>query len=173
MIDGKPQQYKRGMTMAEYTPWVKHLRASGEELPILGDYLSGYMNREDVRKAFNIPSDTQTWEMCSDRLEYHEQPEASYWIYPVLKNHVRLMFYSGDTDGAVTTYGSKQWIKMLNWDVEEEWRPWFTNGQVSGYVEKYDGLDFVTVKGVGHMAPQWAREPVTNMISAWIHNETF
>jgi carboxypeptidase C (cathepsin A) len=62
---------------------------------------------------------------------------------------------------------------MLNWPVEAEWRPWLTNGQVSGYVEKYDGLDFVTVKGVGHMAPQWAREPVTNMITAWIHGEDF
>jgi len=48
-----------------------------------------------------------------------------------------------------------------------------TNSQVSGYVEKYDGLDFVTVHGVGHMAPQWRPQDVTQMISAWLHNETF
>jgi carboxypeptidase C (cathepsin A) len=83
------------------------------------------------------------------------------------------MFYSGDTDGAVTTYGSRRWIKDLHWGVEEAWRPWFTNGQVTGYVERYDGLDFVTVKGVGHMAPQWARLPVTNMITSWVFDETF
>ena len=82
------------------------------------------------------------------------------------------MFYSGDTDGAVPTYGSKQWIKDLNWDIVDEWRPWETNGQVSGYVERYDGLDFVTVKGVGHMAPQWARKPVTDMINQWMHEAT-
>jgi len=29
-------------------------------------------------------------------------------------------------------------------------------------------MDFVTVHGVGHMAPQWAREPVTTMINNWI-----
>ncbi len=80
------------------------------------------------------------------------------------------MFYSGDTDGAVTTYGSKRWIKDLNWPITEAWRPWYTHEQVSGYVERYDGLDFVTIKGVGHMAPQWAREPTTNMITAWIFN---
>jgi len=91
----------------------------------------------------------------------------------VLKNKYRMLFYSGDTDGAVTTYGSKRWIKDLDWSVNEAWRPWFTNGQVSGFVERYDGLDFVTVKGVGHMAPQWAREPVTNMITAWLFNESF
>ena len=64
-----------------------------------------------------------------------------------------IMFYSGDTDGAVPTYGSKEWIKQLDWPVKQEWTPWFTDGQVSGFIEQYDGLDFVTVKGVGHMAP--------------------
>jgi hypothetical protein len=50
------------------------------------------------------------------------------WIYPVLRNQVRILKYSGDTDGAVPTYGTKEWIQMLNWDVLEAWRPWYTNG---------------------------------------------
>jgi len=76
------------------------------------------------------------------------------WIYPVLKAHkIPMMFYSGDTDGAVPTYGSKRWIKELNYPVTKEWSQWTTDGQVSGYIQQYDGLDFVTVKGVGHMAP--------------------
>ena len=31
------------------------------------------------------------------------------------------MFYSGDTDGAVPTYGSKRWIKELNWKTVKPW----------------------------------------------------
>ncbi len=62
--------------------------------------------------------------------------------------------------------GTKLWLKLLGWSVEEEWRPWFTNGQVSDYIEKYDGLDFFAVKGFGHMATQWARQPVQDMILA-------
>ena len=83
------------------------------------------------------------------------------------------MFYSGDTDGAVPTYGTKRWIKQLNWDVKNDWRTWFANGsdQIAGYIEQYDGLDFITVKGVGHMAPQWAREAVTYMMTNWINNK--
>ena len=95
------------------------------------------------------------------------------WIYQILQGKYRLMFYSGDTDGAVSTYGSKEWIKELNWGVKEAWRPWYVNGQVAGYVEAYDGLDFVTVKGVGHMAPQWARKPVNDLITHWIHDDAF
>lgn len=65
-----------------------------------------------------------------------------------------MMFYSGDTDGVIPTFGSKQWIKGLGWNVVKPWQNWITKGQVSGYFESYEGgFDFVTVRGVGHMAP--------------------
>jgi len=171
VIGGEVREYTRGYTMSEYTPWLSGF--FGDNEPILGDYMTDYMNREDVRAVFNIPTDVQTWSQCTRKISYHELDECSMWIYPILRHQTRILKYSGDTDGAVPTYGTKEWIKMLDWNVEEAWRPWFTEGQVSGYVEKYDGLDFVTVKGVGHMAPQWARQPVQEMISAWIHDETF
>ena len=82
-------------------------------------------------------------------------PEASEWIYTVLKTsgYIRMMFYSGDTDGVLPTYGSKQWIEGLGWSKKGDNHWWKTDNQVSGFYQKYDGLDFVTVKGVGHMAP--------------------
>lgn len=84
------------------------------------------------------------------------------------------MFYSGDTDGAVTTYGTRLWIKNdLKWPILEPFTPWYSDNQVAGYKEKYDGLEFITIHGVGHMAPQWRRKPVTDMITAWIHGESF
>jgi len=129
---------------------------------ILGDYLTDYMNKAETRTAFNIPTSVQAWEMCSTDVVYTEQHFASEWIYQTLRySGVRKLFYSGDTDGAVNTYGSKRWIANLNWSVTKAWKPWFTDEQVSGYSESYDGdFDFVTVKGVGHMAPQWARKAV-------------
>lgn len=43
IIDGEERTYKKGWTMQEYTPWVKHIMM--EENPIiLGDFLSDYMN---------------------------------------------------------------------------------------------------------------------------------
>lgn len=172
-VHGETKHYRRGFTHQEYTPWANQGR-NQEESPILGDYLSGYMNREDVRDALHIPTDVQAWEECSYYLNYQFQEEASQWIYPIMKQQgLRMMFYSGDTDGAVPTWGTKQWIAELDWPIVEAWRPWYTHGQVSGYTEEYDGLRFVTVKGVGHMAPQWAREPVMDMITSWVHNETF
>lgn len=168
MINGELKTYKRGYTFEEYTPWLKDL--PGKRI-LLGDYTSDYANYNDVREALHIPETMPAWEACSSTLQYYPQPEASIWIYKVLQNKYKIMFYSGDTDGALPTAGTRQWIKGLNWDKTEEWKPWLVDGQVAGYIEKYDGLDFVTVHGTGHMAPQWKRKEVTSMITAWIHDE--
>ena len=157
--------------MKEYTPWKRDIaNKNTNESILLNDFVSIYMNTEATRKAFNIDADKPTWAMCSDSLDYTIQPEASYWIYPLLKDRYRMMFYSGDTDAAVATYGSKQWINQLGWEVTDKWRPWNRNGQVQGFTEKRDGLDFYTVKGVGHMAPQWKRKSVNEMINAWMND---
>lgn len=84
-----------------------------------------------------------------------------------------MLFYSGDTDGSVNTYGSKRWIKSLGWPLKNDWRAWMVDKQVGGYIERYDGLDFVTVHGTGHMAPEWKPKEVEKMFSNWIHNEFF
>jgi len=69
VVDGKRLTYKRGMTQQEYTPWAKHLKNT--KPVIVGDFVSDYMNRPDVRKAFNIPSKAPAWEMCSSTLNYN------------------------------------------------------------------------------------------------------
>lgn len=40
----------------------------------------------------------------------------------------KILFFSGDTDGAVPTYGTRRWLEDLSWDVKEAWRPWVTDG---------------------------------------------
>lgn len=156
--------------MQEYTPWLKHIKSSH----VLGDGLTDYINRADVRTAMNIPTELNGFHLCQgdpNILEYHSYPEASKWIYSVLRNKIKIMFYSGDTDGALPTYGTKKWIQSLKWEKTTPIYQWFTDDQVSGYIEKYVGLDFVTVHGVGHMAPEWKPKPMQQIIMAWIHNE--
>jgi hypothetical protein len=105
-------------------------------------------------------------------MNYAYQYEGSFWIYKVLKQYgYKILFYSGDTDGAVPTYGTRRWIQMLNWPVKKPWTPWYTDGQVSGFQISYEGLDFTTIHGAGHLAPQWKRKEVTKFIMSWVHNE--
>lgn len=162
-IGGVEKTYKRGYTFAEYTPWIKNHPGAFSQR-VYGDYVTDYINDPETRSNLHIPEDVPAYEECSKAVgnNWHYQEEASEWIYKVLKtNGIKMLHYSGDTDAAVPPYGTRRWIANLNWSVKAAWRPWMTTGdngsQVSGYVEEYDGLTFATVKGVGHMAPQWAR----------------
>ena len=173
MVDGEQKTYKRGFTMQEYTPWLKYGQTDNH--PLLGSFMSDYLNRQDVRHALHIPSIVNAWANCNEYINSHYgyQYEGSFWIYKIFLQYApkyRMLFFSGDTDGAVPTYGTRQWINMLNLKEKEMWKPWITDGQVSGYIVRYEGgLDFATVHGAGHMAPQWKRKDVTKLFTNWIH----
>ena len=102
---------------------------------LFGYTLTDYINLPDVRKAMNIPSNLGPWEICSDKLNYFPEPEASKWIYKVLRHKLKILFYSGDTDGALPTYGTKRWIETLGWKRIEDTRQWYLRDQVAGYYE--------------------------------------
>lgn len=174
-IGDEIKTYKAGFTFQEYIGWVGDMPMYQAQQPLMGDFLSDYINRADVRRALNIPDSVQGWSMCSPEVssKYRLQLEASLWIYKIfLQYNYKMLFYSGDTDGAVPTQGTRRWIESLNLNVKGPWRSWNTNGQVSGYQINYEGgLDFATVHGAGHMAPQWKRLEVTKLFSNWIHNE--
>lgn len=55
IIDGMEKKYKLGYTPAEMNPFHKKPLKEEAQL-ILGDSMTSYLNRADVRAAFNIPS---------------------------------------------------------------------------------------------------------------------
>lgn len=131
-INGEEKSYKVGMSMKEYTPWAKHITEKKSH-PLLGAYLSEYVNRPDVRQVLHIPDHVQAWSQCSDFVQslYHYQQEGSEWIYKVMKMYnYKILFFSGDTDGAVPTLGSRRWITGLGWPIKDkgEFQPWETDG---------------------------------------------
>jgi len=174
IIDGEEREYNRGHTAAQMSPWLRAIY--GENHPsmkaIIGDGQSDYMNRADVRKALNIPNWLPSYSQCNDAMygTYMSYREGSVWIYPILKAYgYRLMHYSGDTDGAIPTLGTRTWIQQQGWNVTNDWRAYQTEGQVTGYIIDYDNFSFATIHGAGHMCPQWKREDVTNLILKFVH----
>jgi hypothetical protein len=170
IVNGVEKTYKRGMTQAEYTPWLKHI-VNNDRLMYTG--LSDYLNDADVRTALHIPESAPGWEECNMSIneDYSLQQEGSLWIYDVLRvNGYKMLFYSGETDGAIPTLGTKKWLKELNWPVTTPWAKWMAeDGQVNGWSTVYaDLLNFTIIRGVGHMAPQWARQACLDMVNAFI-----
>jgi len=118
-INGKEFEYVAGRTFREYTPFLKHMIGSakdGEKEYTMDMDSSTYFNNEEVKKALHLDNFTGPWNQCivnftaanGQPWDYHITPEASLWIYPILKAAgIRMMFYSGDTDGAVGLAGSR------------------------------------------------------------------
>lgn len=80
---------------------------------------------------------------------------------------------SGDVDLILGSQGTIGWIKSMELPVLEKWRPYFVDDQLAGFTVKYDGLDFVTVKGAGHMVPQSKPKEAAYLLGKWINGEEF
>jgi hypothetical protein len=108
-----------------------------KELPpcTFGTPIIEYLNRQDVKKALNIPDNIPRangtkydWDLCrseEDDFFYESSAQASQWIWEALKGKYRFLKYSGDTDAAVPTTGTRWWIDSLNLPILEDWRPYF------------------------------------------------
>jgi hypothetical protein len=136
-VGNEIKTYKKGFTALDYTPWLfrhvpedkKHLM----ELPpcTFGEPLIEYFNSEEVKTKLHIRTDlASAWDMCTSAANWRyssDYEKGSEWIYSQFKadgNKYKILFYSGDTDGAVSTYGTLGWINALNWEVTEAWRPY-------------------------------------------------
>ena len=74
--------------------------------------------------------------------------------------------------------GNEWWTSSLGLPVEKAWRPWSVHQQVAGYVTSYDvpspgAFDFLTVKGSGHMVPQFRPVQAFAMFERMIKNLPF
>jgi len=147
-----------------------------------------WLNKPAVQKALHIFENITKWEVCNDVVgdNYNVSwNNASYWAYPILiKNKYKILVYSGDTDGCVPTIGTMRWIKQLRNEIGlktlKYWSPWFmedkvgnySSPQVKGFYEIYDGLTFVSVKGVGHLVPETAGREAFHIYEYYLKNKS-
>ena len=123
----------------------------------------------------NIAADAPMWDLCNGDINtnYNRSETGSIDVYETLHDKYKVLIYSGDTDMAVPTYGTRDWIDNLNWPILKPWKQFFVDGQVGGYVETRDTgkFTFATIHGAGHMAPQWRRSPTYHVIFNFINNK--
>lgn len=79
-----------------------------------------------------------------------------------MKNY-RILVYSGDVDSSVNYQGTQRWINSLELPVVSEWKEWFaSDGQNAGFIKVYQNLTYLTIRGAGHMVPQY--KPANSLI---------
>lgn len=149
----------------------KNQNLKGEEDCSMGKGIINYFNREDVQNELHV-SINNKWIDCSDDVGeiYTPDDRASFYLYPnLIQNKLRIWHYNGDTDSVVPFNGTLAWMKLLNLDVIKPWHQWRLNEDyIAGYKIDYDGLSFMTVRGTGHMVPQWKREEAFHLFKSFL-----
>ncbi|KAH9692625.1 Carboxypeptidase [Citrus sinensis] len=134
--------------------------------PCSDKYVNSYLNLAEVQAALHAKH--TNWTTCGD-LRWTDSPSTVLpTIQQLIASGIRVWIYSGDTDGRVPVTSSRYSINALNLPVETAWYPWYTDGEVGGYVLGYKGVVFTTVRGAGHMVPTNQPQRALIMISSFL-----
>ncbi|KAF6140705.1 hypothetical protein GIB67_018228 [Kingdonia uniflora] len=139
--------------------------------PCSDNYVYSYLNLPEVQKAFHAkPS---SWDSCSDVITgWHDSPATMLpTIKQLIASGIRLWIYSGDTDARCPITASRYSINMLKLPIVTEWRPWYINEEVGGYVVEYEGVVLTTVRGAGHLVPSYQPARALAMISSFLQGK--
>jgi len=149
----------------------------GPDECIDGIAASAYLNNDTVRAAIHVlpmNSTVGTWSVCTG-LDYDGDTDSLLPLYPTLISNYRTLIYNGDADACVPYSGSEQWTESLNITKSQGWRQWLVDDQVAGYVTTYslNNFTFLTVKGAGHMVPEYAPPQAFAMFQRFLTNQPY
>ncbi|XP_031091958.1 serine carboxypeptidase-like 10 [Ipomoea triloba] len=133
-----------------------------------------WANDYHVQMALHVRQGTkEKWELCSDSVPYTSSiGNAIPYHMRLSKKGYRSLIYSGDHEMMSTCLSNEAWIKLLNYSIIDDWRSWMIEGQVAGYTTTYaNNMTFVTVKGGGHVAPDYRPFESQVMFKRWISYE--
>eukprot|EP00049_Salpingoeca_infusionum_P017783 m.354340 g.354340 ORF g.354340 m.354340 type:complete len:461 (+) comp16985_c0_seq1:211-1593(+) len=133
-----------------------------------------YLNLADVRQAIHVKSEAAIgkWEICSSKLNYSVTQGS---LIPSYKNtiipNMRVLIFNGDVDACVPFTHNEWWTSSVNMTVTKPWHAWSVDKQVAGYAVEYGpNFTFCTVKGSGHMVPQYRPVQAEVMFTNFINN---
>jgi len=133
-----------------------------------------YLAMPEVLAAIHV-NPTIKWTICSGLVNenYDRSTGSVVPIYQyLLKYGIRVFIFSGDSDFSVPYTDSEYWTSMeMGLTPTTDWRQWFFTDieglQVGGFVTEYgQNFSFATVKGAGHMVPQYAPLPALVMFQS-------
>ncbi|XP_061375863.1 serine carboxypeptidase-like 17 [Gastrolobium bilobum] len=133
-----------------------------------------WANDPNVRKHLNVREGMKGhFKRCkniSDAYTMNVHSVVEY-LQNLTNTNLRCLIYIGDLDMTIPYLSTHSIIKSLNLKLNSTWRPWFNEGEVAGYTERYKKnehhLTYATVKGGGHVAQEYKPKEVYEMIQKW------
>ncbi|EYC23744.1 hypothetical protein Y032_0015g2811 [Ancylostoma ceylanicum] len=127
-----------------------------------------YLQREDVRQALNIPDIIPQYGSCNNDIANQYDMKETHYITQsdnvkkvIQAGHKAALFY-GDVDSVCNAVHGSQFAYNLGLKMTGPLRPYHDNEQkppTIGFVNNYEGLDFLTVRGAGHFVASSNEKP--------------
>nr|CAD2191261.1 unnamed protein product [Meloidogyne enterolobii] len=90
----------------------------------------------------------------------------------IIKAKVPVWAYYGDTDIVCNFLIGERFATQLGITLLTPKTPWILDDQIGGTVTEYDGFTLLTVRGVGHMVPQWAPKRAFYILTQFLNQTT-
>ncbi|XP_065178746.1 uncharacterized protein LOC135809342 [Sycon ciliatum] len=164
---------------AEPRFWVGSRERLGAEVHecIGGLNVEAYLRTPEVMDALHVtePKFAGPWSMCSPFIEMmYTRSVASLLdtVYPALISHYRVLIFNGDADAVVPYTDNEQWTSGMGYKEVAPFQAWLVDGQVAGYITRYENdFSFATVKGAGHMVPQFKPKAALALLTNFLSNK--
>ncbi|KAJ3672801.1 hypothetical protein LUZ60_006175 [Juncus effusus] len=133
-----------------------------------------WANNNLAREALHITKGTvEEWVRCKKGLPFaHDLPGMTRYHRNVTIRGYRALVYSGDHDRVVPFLGTQAWVRSLEFSIVDDWRAWHVSGQAAGFTITYsNNLTFVTLKGAGHVAPEYKPKESLAMVKRWLFHQ--
>lgn len=166
-------------------PAASYPRAlGGPDECIDGIAAADWLNDPAVQAALHVTAAmpyVKTWTICSGLLDYtSNEPNLPRDVYPgLVAAGLNILIYNGDVDGCVPYNDNEAWTSGMGYPVASPWHPWLLDNQVAGYATVYTPptasakFQFVTVKGSGHMVPQYQPAFALQMLTQFLTGTPF
>ncbi len=139
-----------------------------------------YLNRADVKTALHISSKvTQKWAICSSTLKYttlYPDLTSVYQQIFAMDSSIYATVYNGDTDLSCNFLMDQWFVDDLNLKALDTYKEWYYDDaagpQVAGWTKDFDKIAVVTVRGSGHMVPQYKPVPALKMFEYFLQHKS-
>mmetsp|Transcript_10790 Transcript_10790/g.29802 ORF Transcript_10790/g.29802 Transcript_10790/m.29802 type:complete len:564 (+) Transcript_10790:58-1749(+) len=155
------------------------LQGALNDYPCGGDQvMEEYLQLGVVQEAFHVQDADYYSVDNANGFDYTptEKDLSAFYKHVALETNLSVLVYNGDVDPAITSFAAQNWTSHLGLHTKEEWGPWTVDGcrRMGGYVTRYQGdLDFLTIRGAGHMVPTYKAAASFTFLQSWLRGEEY
>mmetsp|Transcript_1622 Transcript_1622/g.2622 ORF Transcript_1622/g.2622 Transcript_1622/m.2622 type:complete len:438 (+) Transcript_1622:1650-2963(+) len=140
--------------------------------------MSKWLNLEATKELLHVPT-SRHWIECNNDVYNAFKSDIMHTVanlMPYILDNIRVLVYNGQDDLIVNSPGTELMIESLQWkDIrkfqEAKRNVWRVEGEVAGYAQSYNNLNYVFILKSGHMAPHDQPFNAREMVYKFVNQE--